>query len=211
MGEEYEVQPGDCISSIAYEHGFAWKTLWNHPENAALRQKRQNAHVLLSGDVVSIPEKTERMETCQTEKRHIFRLEGVPAKLRVRLMDHEEKPRVNLPYRLSIDGRTFAGQTDGNGLIEKTIPPNAQRAVLSFQVNHLPQEYELRLGYLDPNDDSNGIQQRLTNLGYGFMPGEDSAPDEQATTAAFQRKAGLDPTGETDEATRQKLTQLHGV
>ena len=211
MEQDYEVQAGDCISSVAYEHGFSWKTIWNHPANAALKQRRRNPYVLLSGDVLKIPDKTERLESCQTEKRHTFKLEGVPAKLRVRLLNHEDQPRANLPYTLSVDGRTVSGQTDGNGLIERTIPPNAQRAVLSFRVNDLPQEYELRLGHLDPDDDSHGIQQRMTNLGYGFVAGEGSPPDERATTAAFQRKAGLDPTGETDEATQQKLTQLHGV
>jgi N-acetylmuramoyl-L-alanine amidase len=211
MEEDYEVQAGDCISSIAYERGFSLETIWNHPANAALKQRRRNPYVLRPGDVLKIPDKTEHLESCQTEKRHTFKLKGVPAKLRVRLVDHEDLPRANLPYTLSVDGQTESGQTDDDGLIERIIPPNARTAVLRFRVNDLPQEYELRLGHLDPNDDSHGIQQRLTNLGYGFVAGEGSPPDERTTTAAFQRKAGLDPTGEPDAATRQKLTQLHGV
>ena len=34
MPEDYVAKAGDCLTSIAFEHGFDWKTLWNHPNNA---------------------------------------------------------------------------------------------------------------------------------------------------------------------------------
>ncbi|MFA6044916.1 MAG: peptidoglycan-binding protein [Phycisphaerales bacterium] len=79
----YEVASGDCISSIAYEHGFFWKTLWEHPNNEALRTARGDGHILLPGDRVTVPPLVPRTEDCQTARRHRFKREGVPAKLRI--------------------------------------------------------------------------------------------------------------------------------
>ena len=58
MAEDYTVQSSDCMSSIAYENGFFWKTLWNLPDNTALKAQRKNPNVLMTGDIVHIPPKT---------------------------------------------------------------------------------------------------------------------------------------------------------
>lgn len=49
MAEDYIVKAGDCLNSIAYEHGFYWETLWSHPANAGLKAKRKNPDALLAG------------------------------------------------------------------------------------------------------------------------------------------------------------------
>jgi N-acetylmuramoyl-L-alanine amidase len=60
----HTVKQGDCISSIAHETGFFWETLWNHPDNAKLKQLRKNPNALLPGDVVSIPDQRVKQESC---------------------------------------------------------------------------------------------------------------------------------------------------
>jgi hypothetical protein len=210
MPVEYVVRAGDCLSSIAYQHGFHWKAVWNHSLNAGLRRLRKNPNVLLAGDVVHIPDKAQRWEDRETEKRHRFRLAGVPAKLRVRLVDHQQRPRANLAYTLAIERELFSGVTDSNGLIDRTIPPDAKTGILRFQADGVPQEYELRLGYLDPEDEQSGARQRFTNLGCGFAT-ESSPETQRHLVRIFQRSAGLEETGEIDEATRQKLKDRHGA
>lgn len=135
----------------------------------------------------------------------------MPAKLRIRLVDHEGRPRKNLAYQLVVDGRPISGRVGGNGLIEEVIPPNARRAVLKFVADGLPQEYELQLGRLDPADDADGVQQRLVNLGYEIESvGLGEEESRRAALASFQKASGLPVTGELDEPTRSKLGDAHG-
>jgi N-acetylmuramoyl-L-alanine amidase len=205
---DYTVKQGDCISSIAEGHGFFWERIWNHPKNAELKTKRENPNVLAPGDVVFVPDKEEKEESCATGQRHTFRKKGVPAKLRLRLVE-DDKPRANEPYILEIDGVTFSGTTDGEGGIEHPIPPNAVKGKLL--VGEKQEEFPLDLGHLDPVDEITGVQARLNNLGFdcGSLDGE-AGPETEAALKEFQKKHNLDESGRPDEATRSKLQELHG-
>lgn len=166
MPEDCTIQQGDCVSSIAFERGFFWETLWNHPQNATLKQQRRDPNVLMAGDVIHIPDKLARDEDAATSQRHCFRLRGVPAKLVLRLIDPEGKPRNNLHYVLTVDGSNQEGQTDDHGRITTPIPPGAQQAHLKLQDPQGAEEYDLPLGHMDPVETDSGVAQRLTNLGY---------------------------------------------
>jgi hypothetical protein len=37
---KYTIDNGESIPSVAKDNGFFWETLWNHSENAELKQKR---------------------------------------------------------------------------------------------------------------------------------------------------------------------------
>lgn len=86
MAQDYKAKQGDCISSIAFTHGFFWETLWTHPKNSALKTKRKDPNILGSGDIVHIPDIRKKEEAGGGESRHRFKIKGVPAKLRLRLM-----------------------------------------------------------------------------------------------------------------------------
>lgn len=160
MPQEYKARQGDCISSIAADNGFFWETLWNHPDNAALKKKRNDPNVLLPGDIVHVPDKEARIEKSATEQKHVFKRKSVPAKLRMRLVEPEEededdtasssarvgagrhdepdyvedpqqtKPRANVAYALQIEARTIENETDGDGYLEEFIPPETMQATL---------------------------------------------------------------------------------
>src|ERR1051325_629326 len=95
MPEEYILKQGDCISSIAYERGFFWETLWNHSRNSELKTRRKDPNVLMAGDSLFIPDLAVGEEAGATEGRHRFKLKGVPAKLRLRLI--KNKPPEPVP------------------------------------------------------------------------------------------------------------------
>jgi hypothetical protein len=84
--EDHIVSDGECISSISFSRGFFWETIWNHGNNAELKSKRKDPNILKAGDVVHIPELTIKEESCATEQTHKFKLKGVPAKLKLKLM-----------------------------------------------------------------------------------------------------------------------------
>jgi hypothetical protein len=205
---DHTVVPGDCLSSIADRYGFFWETLWNDPANAALRARR-NPNTLLPGDVVHIPEKKVREYARPTGARHTFHVKGVPVKLKMQLL-RDDKPRANEPFRLSIDGAVSLGATDGEGRIAVNIPPGALRGQLRVGDGDRAETYDLALGHLDPVEDLRGVQARLNNL--GFACGSPSGTLDDATRTAlgaFQARAGLPPTGEPDDATRDRLRRAH--
>jgi hypothetical protein len=210
MSEDYQVKQGDCISSIAYEHGFFGETLWKHGGNASLKSKRKDPNVLMEGDVVHIPDKAEKLENGATEQKHRFRRKGVPAKLAVQFT-FDGKARANVPFTLMIDDVSKDGKTDGDGWIRQPIPPNAREAkVLLKPKKSEPEEYVLQLGHLDPVDTISGQKARLENL--GFFQGEvlpEPTSDYTAAIKGFQKVHGLNETGVADNDTQQKLKQEH--
>lgn len=160
MAQDYEVQDGDCVSSVAFAHGFFWETLWNHAKNSSLKEKRKDPNILKAGDALHIPDPRPKEESCATEQKHRFKLKGVPAKLRLRLVKEkkeqekeseepgsgadessyadppfdpkpkETEPCANVPYTIEIDGVKTQGSTDGDGRIEVPLPPHAQNGRL---------------------------------------------------------------------------------
>jgi N-acetylmuramoyl-L-alanine amidase len=183
--KRHTVAPGDCVTSIAYESGFFWRTLWDHEDNQALKELRKNPFTLVPGDVVVVPDLQPREESCATAKRHTFRRRGVPARLNIRLLDHEGKPRPNEEYFLEVDGelRPNDKKADGDGWIRDFIPNDAQRGRLFLRGGD--EVLELRFGRLEPKDGLSGAQARLANL--GFYQGEIDGERSPALTAALER------------------------
>jgi hypothetical protein len=198
---EYTVQAGDCILSLATRYGFFWQTLWK--ANRALKALRNNPNVLMPGDTVIIPDKTIKELPCATDQLHKFVKKGARAKFRL-IVERFNIALAQRHYILKIGSDVFDGTTDDTGLIEVSIDPTAIEGHLQMPDDDL--ECDLQLGYLDPLEETTGVQHRLQNLGFYFgeLDGADS-DDLHAAIADFQSSVGLDPTGELDDNTRQNL------
>lgn len=219
MPKKHTVKPGDCISSIAFMYGLFADTIWNHQNNAELKQKRKDPNVLLPDDVVFIPDLRQGEHQADTGQRHRFKRKGVPAMFSLRLLDGENKPRANVAYRLEIDDSSTEGKTDANGVLEMHIPPNTRTGKLI--IDETFEEYELSFGELSPISEEIGVRQRLKNLKY-LKP---NAGQEEFKAAVIRFKidhCGLKiPDDGVDEATyeqyakvdkkmRDKLIEIHG-
>ncbi len=202
------IRQGDCLTSIALARGFDPQTLWDHPDNAELKQLRKSPHALLPGDKLEVPAIEEREEGVATGSVGRFKLSVGPVKLRIRLTRHAE-PRADEAYELIFEEQTISGTTDGDGWIDQPIPSTATRATLSLLEGE--ETYELQLGHLDPHDSPSGIQQRLRALGFYFgAVDEEIGPQTQAAIRRFQTKQGLEVSGEADDATADALRDAYG-
>jgi putative peptidoglycan binding protein len=207
---DYVVVEGDCMESIAAAAGFLWTTIWNHPQNAALKKARVTQNVLLPGDRLYIPDKNLKVVERPTDQRHRFVRKGLPCKLRLCLKWLDE-PRRNAPYVLDIDGTLHNGTTDDEGCIEVLIPPQAASGRLTVGADPVCQQvYTLDLGGLDPITETVGIQKRLRNLGFHCEPTGEMDDATASAIARFQKKHALEPTGELDASTIDKLKSRHG-
>jgi hypothetical protein len=204
---KHTIGQGESIPSIAVESGFFSDTIWNHPENAKLKELRKDMNVLMAGDEVFIPERELKEESGATEQKHRFKRKGEPHKLKLKLMAMG-KPRANEEYVLDIDGQLIKGKTDAAGLIEQTIPGKARSGTLILRGGK--EKQALNIGNLDPLEVVSGVQQRLNNL--GFSCGTENGEMTELMTRAlakFQAKHDLPATGQIDDAVKAKLKEFY--
>jgi hypothetical protein len=199
----YTVKQGDCIASIANEHGFFWETLWNLSENAALKTLRKDPNALFPGDTVFIPEKRIDWDTKATDARHVFVLKGGPIKLKIRLAINDQ-PLANKRCRVWIDGNSREATTDGDGFLEQPIPPNASRGKIAVGEGEQQMVFEFDFGTIDPIDTEDGVRERLMDIGYDVENGLEDA------LRTFQQKEGLPVTGQIDDGTQAKIKEKFG-
>ena len=203
----HTIHPGECIRSLSKQYGVRWDTIWGHSENAALREKRADLHLLLNKDKVFIPDKQIRTESIQTEQRHTFRRNIGSTKLKIRLIVDGD-PLSDAAYILNAEGAVFEDKTNGDGLLEHVIPADAREGVLRIE-DFDP--ISLELGKLDLIDTVTGIQQRLTNLNYpcGAINGINGKLTKAAVTA-WQQEHNLQVDGIVGPETRKSIENEYG-
>ncbi|MBI1189090.1 MAG: hypothetical protein GC200_00190 [Tepidisphaera sp.] len=214
----YLVQQGDHISKIAADHGLRlWQTIWDHPDNAELKAKRGNPNVLLPGDELEVPEREQRVENCATTQRHRFQAKTDGLMLRVKTLDFCNAPVANADATLWVAGDFDHCKTDGEGLLERVLPLDAQEGRLRVQSAAIAGTLDvpLDIGHLDPVDEVTGQIGRLNNLGYDAGPVE--APQDDAARLRvksaieeFQCDQGLKVDGICGPNTQKKLKEAHG-
>jgi hypothetical protein len=204
-----KLQQGDCLSSIALSHGFDPKLVWEHGDNAELRERRINPNALLPGDSLFVPEIEEKEEPAPTDTLTTFKLTVGPIRLRVRLTRHG-KPRADEAYSLELDdGVKLDGTTDGDGWIDHPISITAKSGKLSLREGK--EVHQLKLGHLDPHDEATGIQGRLRGLGFYFGEIDGKiGPKTKAALRRFQEAKGLSITGSADNSTTSALRDAYG-
>jgi hypothetical protein len=210
----HKVRPGECLSIIAAEHGFAdWHTIYDAPENADLRKKRPNPHVLFPGDEVVIPDRGGTYREVATTKVHRFVMKTPNRRLKVRMLDEHKNPLKNESFVATMPGYMDYGMTDGDGLLSLQLPHDARWVEISI-AGH---QRTLRLGDLNPIDDTpddgvSGVQGRLLSLGFNPGPIDGKlGPRTRAALVAFQRHFGLKETGAIDDDTKARLKKEYRV
>ncbi|MGK0272504.1 MAG: hypothetical protein ACI88H_003176 [Cocleimonas sp.] len=210
MPKKHSVSKNDCISSIAYKYGFLPEKIWDYEDNRELKNKRKSMYLLCPGDVVIIPDIEIKQEIVNTDQKHTFVRKGVPEVFKLCLLDKNNIPKVNVSYRLDLDGHLLKGKTDASGYILENIPPNAAKGILMIEDNNYEESIELSLGALNPILEITGIQHRLNNLGYDCGD-EDGAfgPHTLMAMNDFQIDNKLTTTEQIDNETLVKIEQCY--
>lgn len=212
----YIVQPGDTLSSIAEANGLFWRTIWEHAENEALRQKRAHPEILSPGDELFVPERRARTVSIATGRSHVFRRRGVPVQVRFELRTPGGEELTGRRYRLQSGDQIRSGVSGAGGRIEEWMAPSTRMATLTVWLDdpRFPPslEWELQVGDLNPANTLEGARQRLRNLHYdcGGESGDEPGPGTRAALEAFQRANGLSPSGALDDDTAAQLATVHG-
>ena len=218
MGIEHVVNPGECLTSLAARYGSDFAAIWSHPRNARLHKMRACPNVLNPGDVVFIPDRTQKSASGATGRTHEFVVRHQPAALKILLQDQDGKPLSAVRYVLEVNGETRTGITPADGLLQEEIPADATRGKLTLP--SLGLDFPLQLGYLDPVDQVEpkrplliGVQSRLQNLGFYAGQTTGAMNDEtQTALVRFQHEimGRAEADGVLDGETQDALTQKHG-
>ena len=233
------VKQGEHLSHIAALYGFSdYKAIWDFGENAELRKKRKDPHILAPGDVVAIPDPRQKTVSKSAGSAYRFKLATVVLQLRVKLIDRWDKPLHDAPCWFRIDDTDDQGhrkapiavykQTDPTGLFEFSVTRTAVEGELEVQpsaetekVHRRKEKFDILVGGLDPVTTDNGLRARLNNLGYyaGLIEGFDDREQLRWALEEFQFDHGIKPqNGDLVDdknlgkiaATRKKLVEVHG-
>lgn len=209
----HTVTPGDTLASLAAQHGFArGACLYDHPDNAPLRESRTNPDVLAPGDVVEIPDPTPKQVHLHVDARHRFRVTRPRHSLRL----HPQGPG-----GASLDGWRYvlvAGETRFEGVLdgplEHPIPLGTTEAtleVLPDDENAAALVWNLEVGQLEPIETVAGVQARLNNLGFSAGAVDaDEGPKTAQALRRFQAAHDLDVDGTRHDQLVETLRDTYG-
>jgi hypothetical protein len=189
MAEQHQVAQGDTLFTIAQQYGFRdWTYIWEHPDNAELRQTRNDPLVLAEGDIVHVPDIRVATFDGDTNEHHEFRLlEPLKMPFSITLRDDDGHLLTGIDYQLTGEGIDIAGRTGDDGMVKAELPPKAESVTLEFVPDpDEPEEkesWEIRFGQLEPVDTPAGRQFRLLALGFDC---EVTGQLDEATAAAME-------------------------
>lgn len=215
MPTTHKVVRGDTLVRIAQRYGFRdWRTIWDDVANKGLRDSRQDdPGALQTDDELTIPDKiTAKQVECTTDGTHTFVVKSLKAYVHQRLLDEHQQPFKKTKYRMAVDGKTLDGTTDDDGVLEVSVPADAQEAVITV-IRGTGDEVtypKLKLGMLDAIETDTGVQARLQSLGYDCPVDGDLTTDKsRAAVKAFQARSDLTQSGDVDQATRNAVRDAY--
>jgi N-acetylmuramoyl-L-alanine amidase len=215
MAPQYVIKQGDYLAKIAKENGFVdYRTIWDHPQNKQLKDKRKNPNVLAPGDELFIPDKVIREEEASTDQKHKYQAKTSKNMLRFVLEDLYGNPIANAKCELRVEGEVYQVASGADGKIEHEIPLTAQSGELVIKEGNTALKdvkLDVLIGHLDPVEQKSGQVARLSNLGYylGRLDLDDTAKF-QSSVEEFQCDYNLTVDGDCGPMTQAKLKQVHG-
>ncbi|MBL8241626.1 MAG: peptidoglycan-binding protein [Bryobacterales bacterium] len=127
--------------------------------------------------------------------------------INIQLLDSNQMPIPNAPYKLTINGTVTDATADSKGMFTKFISPADSGGTLESS----GRTYDLTFQPLPPVTELKGLQIRLNNFGYSCgAPNGAMTPETEAAIRAFQSLHGLPETGVSDSVTQNQVKQIYG-
>ncbi|HET9929288.1 MAG TPA: LysM domain-containing protein [Polyangiaceae bacterium] len=214
MTATHTVREGEHLGTIAKKYGFVnFSVLWEHPENASLKELRKDPMLLAPGDKVFIPDRVQLIFQRATHDSYDFKVRRDKLSLILKFFDFGGTPRKNTPVALNVlapdTGAASSGPpqtTDGDGSVSIDIATHVNTGTLELDGVELP----LHIGALDPIETENGVAQRLRNLGYPVPASPKKEPQQmRLALEEFQADYGQKVTGERADV-EPKLKEIYG-
>lgn len=215
MAQYHTVEQGEHLPMIAKTYGFAsYKTIWDHDQNASLRETRKNPNILHPGDTLFVPDKEVKEVEINGGKSFRFRVRLDKVTLRLMIAELYGDPLSNAECEVKVNGKTHTLSTGDDGVLEIKVPATTKDAEVIVRDKKSVLEgfsIPVLVGHLDPVEEKTGQIARLNNLGYFAGPTDEI--DEKLVASAveeFQCDHGLKVDGKCGPKTQAKLVDLHG-
>jgi hypothetical protein len=213
MARNHVIIPGDHVVRLAYVYGHATiDAMWQHPENAELRQVRPDPGVLAPTDVVHVPDAPARVfDGLLTRREHTLMVELPLPTLRLVLLRPGGIPYAAHACTADFDDARTRSVADSEGTVTLELGPFTNAVALAFDRHAV----ELAIAQLQPVEATAGWHARLENLGY--QPGPlhgDTPADAYAVRSAIEELQcdhGLTVDGVMGPKTRAALLAAHGA
>ena len=215
MSKTVTAKAGECVISIAQAAGFAdWRTVFNAPENAALKAKRPDPSMLIEGDAVFLPDFDPLTVTVSAPGEYTIHTRGIYAEVNLQLNDTAGEPYAWLKWELKVKDKVYKGETDSQGSVQQKVPADSTEGDLTLFLDDSGKnklQWTIELGGMDPIETVSGVQGRLNNLGYHTGADAKGTQGDDTVNAirAFQNDHDLPVTGKLDRATRERIQQEH--
>jgi murein L,D-transpeptidase YcbB/YkuD len=197
----HTVEQGETLLALASANGLdSWEDIVNASENASIKDTLTDPGIVKPGISLFIPNKTMKQQPSAVDAKHPFQVKRPKAWLRLAMKDADGTALANCKYELTVAGTTTSGTIAAGGVIEQAVPIDTTAGKLKVSITDTTfEEWELKIGWMDPISEESGVQARLANLGFDF--GDDLA----GAVKAFQARVGLEVTGTIDDTLRDKL------
>jgi len=209
----YIAKSGDWLAKIAQKFNIADPdTIYNHPPNEGLRNRRSQQDLLAPGDEIWIPVEDE-LEVPTKGKNDgpvdITVTSPDAERLTITLKNEQGEAWANKDFTLKYPGQEedTTGTTDGDGKIDEEIPAGTDSATIEIEGKTL----QINIGHLDPANELSGFANRIKNLAYyaGAIPRQ-ITPELYDAICKFQEDNELTVDGTMNRETVDKLVELYG-
>ncbi|MDQ9092444.1 peptidoglycan-binding protein [Pseudoalteromonas haloplanktis] len=217
MVQQHTVTQGETLLRIARQYGFRTsKSLYQHPINAEFRALRPDPNLIFPGDIIKIPQKTEKFMPLKIGSKNTFVVRDEKEYFRLKVAYDDGDDITGKRVVLNIGSQTIDTVLQSDGLIEVELNNNdaltgSVDLYLKAGDTTPTKSFAVQIGNLDPIDTLSGVQGRCNML--GFNCGKvDGVMGEKTRIGVkeFQYQHELEVDGIPGPKTKAKLQQVFG-